>query len=229
MRLEAERAKLPEQRRQHEAKIAAERRRLAALEQRTVERLARRRTLEREIAVFEAQEQKYRAQLDQVTNQQQFEAVQHEIAGVQARRSDLETEALTIMDDEERLAADTPVQAETLAKAEREGAAAFATIEQADAGLGAKLAALDARRTEAAAGLPAPARTRYERIRASRAGRAVAAIVKDACGACGRGLSPHALQEARRRDALLTCDGCGRLQMLPPDGAHEGSSGPNAG
>ena len=66
--------------------------------------------------------------------------------------------------------------------------------------------------------LDTASRTRYERLRGLRGGRAVAAIGKGACGGCGSALAPHALQESRKRDHLLTCDGCGRLLMLPPEG-----------
>jgi predicted nucleic acid-binding Zn-ribbon protein len=58
---------------------------------------------------------------------------------------------------------------------------------------------------------------RYEKLRAGRAGRAVAAVENGACGGCHRGLPPAILQEARRREKLLVCDGCGRLLMLPPE------------
>lgn len=63
------------------------------------------------------------------------------------------------------------------------------------------------------------ARSRYEKIRASRGGRAVVAITNGACGGCARTLTPHAQQDARKRDRLLVCDGCGRLLLLPPDEA----------
>ena len=81
----------------------------------------------------------------------------------------------------------------------------------------AELAALEARRGDVAAQLPPATRTRYEKLRAGRAGRAVAAIENGACGGCHRGLPPAALQEARRREKLLMCDGCGRLLMLAPE------------
>jgi len=41
-------------------------------------------------------------------------------------------------------------------------------------------------------------------------------IVKGACGGCFRAQPPQVLQEARRRDRMLSCDGCGRLMVLPP-------------
>jgi len=218
---EAERAKLPAQRQALAARIATERARLEAHDARLAKAVVRRRELEREIASLEAEERRFRAQLDVVTNQQQFTAVQHEIAGVAGRRSDRETEALTNMDEEERAAAARPALADALARAEHDGAAAGARLDAEETRLVAAIAALDGRRAEAAAALEKGSRARYERLRGLRGGRAVGAIRREACGGCGIGLSPRALQEARKREALLTCDACGRLLLLPPEGHPE--------
>jgi len=218
VRHEGERAKLPEQRRALEARVAGERRRLEALLRRAAELQVQRRQLERDIEVLETQEKKYRAQLDSVTNQQQFEAVQHEIAGVHEKRSDRETEALTVMEAEERAAAERPVLEEALAKAVRETGVTLERLAADEARLGARLAELQSQRAATLLRIDEASRHRYERIRASRAGRAVSAIERGACGGCFRGLPPHALQEARKRDHLIVCDGCGRLLMLPPEG-----------
>jgi predicted nucleic acid-binding Zn-ribbon protein len=47
----------------------------------------------------------------------------------------------------------------------------------------------------------------------------VVPIVKTACGGCFRTQPPQVLQEARRHDRVLVCDGCGRLLVMPPEGA----------
>jgi uncharacterized protein len=216
-RHEAERAKLPEQRRLLEIRIATEKRRVDASTKRAAELLARRRELERELATLEATEKKYRAQLDAVTNQHQFEAVQHEIAGVVAKRSNLETEALTVMDDEDRVARERPALDTALAKAEHEGITVFARLDAELARLAGLIAGLDARRSETVAALATPARARYERARALRGGRGIAELVNGSCGGCFSGQAPHALQEARKREQMLVCDACGRLLMLRPE------------
>lgn len=215
----AGRAKLPELRRAQEARLAAERRKTEANAKRTAELLARRRGREGDLAALEAQERKFRAQLDAVTDQKQYEAVQHEIANVAGRRGDLETEVLEILEAEEGLATERPALEQALAKAERETGEQLARLDADDVRLAAALADLDRRRAEAVQPLDPAARTRYEKIRGSKGGRAVVAIVNGACGGCARNLTPHAQQDARKRDRLLVCDGCGRLMLLPPDGA----------
>ncbi|MCC6650544.1 MAG: hypothetical protein IT348_05290 [Candidatus Eisenbacteria bacterium] len=218
-RHDSELVKLPELRRVQDQRVAAERRRVDTSRARMAELDKQRRALEGELDVFAASEKKFRAQLDLVTTQQQFEAVQHEIAGVEGKRSEVETRVLTIMDEEDSLRGSLPALEEALAKATRESESVHARLAGEEEVLREKLAALDARRSAATGRLEPAARARYERARTSRAGRAVAAIDKGACGACFSGLSPNALNEAKRRDKLLLCDGCGRMLLLPPDGS----------
>jgi hypothetical protein len=208
--------KHPEQRRTHEARIAGARAALAALDQRVAESVKRRRTLDGEIAALEAQQQHFEKQSLAVTNQHQFEAVQHEIAAVKAKRDVLETEVLERLDAEEREAAARPEKAHAFERAESEGQALFAKLDREGAALRAEIAALDARRAETVGRLEPAARSRYEKLRSLRGGRAIAAVANGACGGCHSGLPPHAIQELRRAEKLLICDGCGRLLMLPP-------------
>ena len=212
-------AKHPEQRRAHEARVTAARAALQAIDQRLGESLLRRRVLDGEIATHDAHLRRYEKQLLSVTTQHQLDAMEHEIADVRARRDVLETEALERLEAEERDTAARPEKAHALERADAEAKATFTRLDAEAAAIREELAALDARRAHLAAKMAPSARTRYEKLRAGRAGRAVAAIVNHACGGCFRSLPPAMLQEARRREQLLVCDGCGRLLVLPPDGA----------
>jgi predicted nucleic acid-binding Zn-ribbon protein len=210
-------AKHPEARREHAARVASARAAVQAIDQRLADSARRRRDLDREIATYDEQQHRFEKQLLSVTTQHQLEAMQHEIAAVRAKRDVLENEALERLDAEERDAQARPEKAKALERAEADAQAALARLEAEAATMKAELASLEARRAAAAGGLPAAARSRYEKLRAGRGGRAVAAIENGACGGCHRGLPPAALQEARRREKLLLCDGCGRLLVLPPE------------
>ena len=212
-------AKHPELRRAQDARLAAARAALQALDQRVAESVRRRRALESEIAALESQQKRFEQQLLAVTTQHQYEAMQHEIAAVRTRRDALETDAIERLEADERDAAARPELAHALERAEAETAALAARLKAEAASAGAELEALAARRSATEASLAPAARARYEKLRGGRGGRAVAAIVNGACGGCFRGLPPAGLQEARRREKLLTCDGCGRLLVLPPDAA----------
>lgn len=219
VRHDADRARLPAERQAHERKVAAARRALTSLDTRLDEAQKRRRSLDRDLATLDAQVRHFEHQLESVTDQRQFEAVQHEIAGAKAKRDTLETEALELLEREESGTAERPLLAAELAKVEQTAAEALAALEATDARLMARLGELDRQRTEVAAALPAAALSRYAKLRAGRAGRAVAALLGNACSACQSAQPPHALQEARKRAALLVCEGCGRLLLLPPEDA----------
>jgi uncharacterized protein len=212
-------AKQPEARREQAARVHAARAAVQAIDQRLADSQKRRRVLDREIAAYDEQLHRFEKQLLSVTTQHQLEAMQHEIAAVRAKRDVVENEALERLDAEERDTKARPEKAHALERAESEASATVARLDAEAATHQTELATLEARRGEIAAALPPATRSRYEKLRAGRAGRAVAAIESGACGGCHRGLPPAALQEARRREKLLVCDGCGRLLMLPPEPA----------
>lgn len=216
---EAALAKHPEQRKAVDAKVAAAKAALAALDKRLADSALRRRALDGDIAAFDVQVKRFEKQLESVTDQKQFEAVNHEIAAVRAKRDVLETEVLERLEAEEKDTAARPEKATALERATAEALAVTTKLDAEAAALKTELASLDARRAETVAKLDPPSRSRYERLRAGRAGRAIAAVEQGACGACHSALSPAGLQAARRREGLVTCDGCGRFMMLAPEGS----------
>ena len=202
------------ERRVAEARTALETHRAHALE---LQKL--RRQLEKDLEALGVEERRFQGQLPAIKKNEEYTALLHEIEGVRRRRSDLETEVLTRMDQEEAAARDRPKLEKTLAEIERESAEHLAGLAVAEAADRQQLAALEARRAAQLEPVPAATRSRYERVRSSREGRAVVAVLRNACGGCFRSLPPQMVQEARRRDRVLICEGCGRLLVWPPDSA----------
>ena len=52
---------------------------------------------------------------------------------------------------------------------------------------------------------------RYDRIRANKGGTAVTTVNTGACGGCFRRIPPHEMQNLKRDDKIITCEGCGRI------------------
>jgi len=210
---------MPDARAASERQVAVERATLETHKTRGADALKVRRQLEKDIEAIAAEERKFQSQLPAVKKNEEYTALLHEISGVRARRSELETRVLERMEEEDALAAGRPALEKTLANAEAEHAARIGILTREEAGAREKLAQLDQQRAAEIAPLPAATRARYERVHASRDGRAVVAVVKNACGGCFRSLPPQALQEAKRRDRVLICEGCGRLMVWPPEGS----------
>ena len=123
-------------------------------------------------------------------------------------------------DDHEENAAQerAPLERE-LNTAEAELADRVRAIEHEEEAARRQRGVFQARREKQLEGLPPATRQRYERALSGRAGRAVVPILKGACGGCFRGQPPQVLMEAKKRDRLLVCEGCGRILILPPDAA----------
>ena len=209
-------AAFPGQRAELERKVADGLERLERGKVRLAELQKQRRELERKAGELGEQERRFLAQLPAVKKNEEYTALLHEIGATREKRSALETDILERMEDEEREQGERPALERALAAAREETAARARALAAEETEQRGRLGALEARREASLKELPAATRARYERVHASRDGRAVVPIEKSACGGCFRTLPPAVLQEARRRDHALTCDGCGRLMVWPP-------------
>lgn len=212
-------ARFPEQRRELERRVSEARARLEQAKLHLSESQKQRRDLEREANALAEQERRFQTQLFSVKKNEEYTALLHEIEAAKQKRSDLETEVLVRMDEEEREQKGRPGLEQALQAAERGATEGARVLEGEETAEREKLGAIEARREANLAQLPPATRSRYERVHGSRDGRAVVPIVKNACGGCYRAQPPHVLQEARRRDRMLSCDGCGRLIVWPPEDA----------
>ena len=211
--------RFPGERAAIEQRLAGERARLVAAKARFAELQKQRRVTEQEIAGVTETERKFQTQLPLIKKNGEYKALQHEIEGARARRSDLETEVLSRLEAEDREMSERPALERGLATAEQEAVARLEEIGAAERTDRERVAALEAERQKHLERLTPALRIRYERIRASLDGRALVPILKGACGGCFRGQPPQVVQEARKRDRVLICDGCGRMLLWPPEGA----------
>jgi len=209
-------ARFPEQRRELEHRIVEARQRLEQAKARALESQKQRRELEREAGSLGDQERRFQQQLPAIKKNEEYTALLHEIEGVRRKRSELETRVLERMEEEEREQGERPALEQALKNAEAEAAARAKIIDAQETSEQGKLGVLEARRDAHVKELASATRARYERVHASREGRAVVGIVKGACGGCYRTLPPAVLQEARRRDRMMGCEGCGRIIVWPP-------------
>jgi hypothetical protein len=170
-----------------------------------------RRALEKEAEAFQAEVAKLERQLFDVKTNQEYQAMLHQIGGLKQKRSDAETKILESYEREDGAT-------KLLAEAEKRVAAEEARLRSETAALEKEAAALTQsihsitqdREAEKPA-IPGPLLARYDRVAKQRDGVGVAEVRKDACGACFRTLPPQALQEAKRSDAVMACESCGRI------------------
>ena len=173
-----------------------------------------RRAGEKDVEGLTADAVKLERQLHDVKTNKEYQAFLHEIEAIKSKRSDYETRILESFEREETLTA-------AVKAAEKRVAAEEAKLREGEDQLAREGAELDQRihsmtqdRDAVKPRVPPALLTRYDRLLAARDGIAVAEIRKGACGACFKGLTPHALQEARRGDQVKICEACGRILIL---------------
>ncbi|HTK70502.1 MAG TPA: C4-type zinc ribbon domain-containing protein [Candidatus Eisenbacteria bacterium] len=173
-----------------------------------------RRAAEKDVEGLTADSIKLERQLHDVKTNKEYQAILHEIEGIKSKRSDYETRILESFEREEALTA-------AVKGAEQRVAGEEAKLKQGEEELAREGVELDQRvhsmtvdREAIKPRVPQALLSRYDRLLAARDGVAVAEIKKGACGACFKGLTPHALQEARRGDQIKVCEACGRILIL---------------
>lgn len=126
--------------------------------------------------------------------------LRREVELLQGRVSDMEDEVLELMEARERIEAelaqlDSQLEDETDRKAKLE-----AGIREAWSGIDAEIAVKERRKAEIVPLVDEDLIDLYERLRASRDGRAVGALSNGVCGACHLMLSSAEENEARQQD-----------------------------
>lgn len=167
---------------------------------------------ETETAAIDDHKARLAAQLRTVIAPREAEALQHEIATLEERRSGLDDRALTAMDTQG--AAEAALAALDAGEGERaaELAAAEEALRSVEGDLDAEVAALETRRDAARAALPAEVASRYDPLRA-KLGVAAARLVGSRCEGCHLDMSAAELDAVRRAPsgAIPECPQCGRL------------------
>ncbi len=170
-----------------------------------------RRAQEKEIEVIQAEGIKLERQLLDVKTNKEYQAMLNEIQAIKSRRSDRETVILEHFEREEGLVAQAKQAEQRIAEEERKLKAGESDLEREAAALDQSIHSISVDRDQVRPGVSKTLLARYDRLAGTRDGIAVAEVRKGACAACFKALTPQAMQEARRNDAVLHCESCGRM------------------
>ena len=177
---------------------------------------ARKKDLELRIAEAEEAIRKHQLQLNQVKDNAAFKALLAEIENDKAAKDELETGVLTLLEEIDKASGqDRALQAE-VKKVEDAKNSEVAALEAEAVRAAAGLEAAAAARAAAAAALDAGLLEKYESVRASRAGLAVAPVKEDAaghlsCSGCHMGLTPQKALDVKKPDTFAFCAECRRF------------------
>jgi predicted nucleic acid-binding Zn-ribbon protein len=196
-----------------EMRIGAEKAAIDAAKGQMRELESKKKLLENEIGSAEAQLGKYRTQQLSVKKNDEYQALGHEIEGVQKQIDELEIRELETMysiDEAKRLFA----TAEATLKQNIAGhEARIRTFKERDVSLAAELTAAQAEASAARGPVPPAALEAYERV-AARGMPAVVPIRGGKCGGCHLKVSSEVESAARGKASdteFALCDQCGRM------------------
>jgi predicted nucleic acid-binding Zn-ribbon protein len=166
---------------------------------------------EMEIKALEGKKKKYQAQLFQVKNNREYDAVTFEIEAVNAEVEKKENRILEILDMEEELKKSLETDKEEFNKLN-------GRLENVSKELKGQIAKtekdevlLTHEREKVVHKLESRYLASYERIRKAKNGLAVVPVVRGACGGCFKSLPPQKILEIRQMNRLYLCEVCGRI------------------
>jgi predicted nucleic acid-binding Zn-ribbon protein len=149
-----------------------------------------------------------------VANAKELEAIQHEVANLQKRRSDREDELLVLMERREEL--ETGAGEAERTWIERRSAVDEAVGDSATelASLEEELASQNAERTTLASQIEPELLELYEDLRRQKKGVGAAALVDGVCQGCHEQLSAMQLDKLKHSDGVRRCEHCRRILVF---------------
>jgi len=216
-------AEAPERERAFDARLDAARQAIAEAKARLAANQEARRTIEKDVALHQGRLSKYRDQAMAVKTNQEYHAIQHEIAHAQGEIKKHEDGILELMVEADDLTATIKAAEAALAAEQKTIDADRKRLQAEDAEAGKALEALAAERATIIAGIDKYVLSMYEIAIAKRQGIAVAEARDGGCTVCHVRMRPQMFNEVRRNEAIVQCENCQRILYFVPATATQAS------
>ena len=194
-----------------DTRLEAARHEVAAAKARLSENQTARREIEKELAVHQGRLSKFRDQAMAVKTNQEYHAIQHEIAFAQNEIKTHEDRILEKMVEADDLAASLKRAEAALATTTKEADAQRRAIAAEHDQLRASVEQLKNDRQTLVASLPHDVLTVFELVSRKRGGIAVAEARDGICTICHVRVRPQVFNDVRRNDRIIQCDSCQRI------------------
>jgi uncharacterized protein len=209
--LEELRGDLPNAVEELEEKIATLKSEIAAKEKEQKESLEKREENEEEIEKFKENQKKFKAQLYQVRNNKEYDALTKEIDHSDEVVTKLEAENNSLADLSKTLTEEIEEISPKLDELKEELKVKQADLKEIIKANEKEEAKLRTKRKEIEALTKKPDYSAYMRIRKAKKGKAVATIKRSACSGCHNIVPSQRQLEIRRNNKLFFCEYCGRI------------------
>jgi len=212
-------ARIPEERQTIERELVAARETLVQTKELLESEEVAERRLEGQMREQEALLQRLNAQSAQVTSQQAYEALRHEIEHAGAAGSEFETRALELMESIDQLRGELAAAEDRLQGAEERAPTQLDELSVREKRLTAEREALLERREKACQSLDASLLAHYERVAQQRR-PAIGIFEGEICPECRITVPTMRASEIQQAKKVHACSGCRRL-LVPARALHE--------
>ena len=209
----------PERDKTFETRLADAKQRVADAKAKLAANTEARRTIEKEVAVHQGRLSKYRDQAMAVKTNQEYHAIQHEMAHAQGEIKKHEDAILERMLEADEVNAAIKTAEADLAAQQKAIEAERVKMKAEDAERQKALEKLVADRAALVAQIDKQVLATYERVAANRHGIAVADARDGICSECHVRLRPQVANTVRRNDSIVQCDSCQRILYAELPGA----------
>ena len=156
----------------------------------------------------------YSVQLYSAKTNEQYKAFLKEIDTQKKQKNSIEDRMIVLMEETEALDRKVKGNEKQSAELESETTRKVEMLENEKKELGEAIASRQQQRETTAAEIPAELLKRYERVRASKGGIAVATVRKERCSGCMSPIPAQRILEVDRQDRLYLCEACGRILIV---------------
>jgi predicted nucleic acid-binding Zn-ribbon protein len=209
-------AEEPDRLREFEARLETVRAKVAAAKARLTENQNARRDIEKDVAVHQGRLSKFREQAMAVKTNQEYHAIQHEIAFAESEVKKLEDKILERMLENDDLTAE-------LKRSESELASEQKAVDADRNALAAELSEvkqsverMQRERAELVGHLDPRLLATFEMVARRRNGVAVSEARDGVCTICHVRLRPQIFNTVRRNEEIIQCDSCNRILYFVP-------------
>jgi len=190
---------------------------VAAAKEGIAQNATARRDIEKDVTLHQGRLSKFREQGMNVKTNQEYHAIQHEIAFAQNEIKGHEDRMLERMMELDDLNAGLKAAETELASTQKSVESEKASIVTEHDVLRDRVDALKAERAGVVSSLSGEALGIFERVSTRRNGIAMSEAKDGVCTLCHVRLRPQVFNTVRRNDAILQCDHCNRiLYFVPP-------------
>jgi predicted nucleic acid-binding Zn-ribbon protein len=156
----------------------------------------------------------YSVQLYSAKTNEQYKAFLKEIEAQKKQKNSTEDRMIVLMEETEALDRKVKANEKESAELDSETTRKVEMLENENKELEAAIAVRKQQRETTAAAIPADLLKRYERVRASKGGIAVATVRKERCSGCLSPIPAQRIVEVDRQDHLYLCEACGRILIV---------------